>query len=57
VRAELIGGKKVWPFTGCVIPGYPKLNPLDDDYWSKFWRIFAKLRQPDAGNLQRPPIG
>ena len=57
VRAELIAGKEVWPFTGCVIPGYPKLNPLAEDYWSKFWRIFAKLRQPDAGNIKRPPIG
>ena len=57
VRAELIGEKDVWPFTGCVIPGYPNLNFLDEDYWSKFWRIFAKLRQPDAGNIKRPPIG
>ena len=57
VRAELIGEKKVWPFTGCVISGYPKLNSLTEDYWSKFWRIFAKLRQPDAGNIKRPPIG
>ena len=55
-RAELIGEQEVWPFTGCVIPGYPKLNPLDEDYWSKFWRIFVKLRQPDAGNIRRPPI-
>jgi hypothetical protein len=57
VRAKLIGGKEIWPFNGCIIPGYPKLNPLDEDYWSKFWRIFAKLRQPDAGNIKRPPIG
>jgi putative transposase len=57
VRAKLIGEREIWPFTGCIIPGYPKLNPLDEDYWSKFWRIFAKLRQPDAGNIKRPPIG
>jgi hypothetical protein len=56
VRAKLIGEKEIWPFTGCIIPSYPKLNPLDEDYWSKFWRIFAKLRQPDAGNIKRPPI-
>jgi len=56
-RAKLIGEREIWPFTGCIIPGYPKLNPLDEDYWSKFWRIFAKLRQPDAGNIKRPPIG
>jgi putative transposase len=57
VRAELIGEKEVWPFTGCVVPGYPKLNPTTEDYWSKFWRIFAKLRQSDSGNIKRPPIG
>ena len=57
VRAELIGEKEVWPFTGCVIPGYQKLNPLEEDYWPKFWRVFGKLRQPDAGDIKRPPIG
>jgi putative transposase len=57
VRAELIGETKTWPFTGCLIPGYPQLNPLAEDYWSKFWRIFAKLRQPDAGNIERPAMG
>jgi putative transposase len=57
-RAKLIRENEVWPFTGCVIPGYPKLNPqADEDYWPKFWRIYAKLRQPDAGNILRPPIG
>ncbi len=49
VRAELIREKEVWPFTGCVIPGYPKLNPADEDFWPKFWRIYGKLRQSDAG--------
>lgn len=57
VRAELINEKETWPFAGCIVPGYPKLNPLGEDYWSKFWKIFAKLRQPDAGHIKRPPIG
>ncbi len=56
VRSELVSKREAWRFTGCIIPGYPKLNPLADDYWSKFWRVFAKLRQPDAGNIKRPPI-
>jgi putative transposase len=56
VRAELIGEKEIWPFTGCLVPGYPKLNPMADDYWSKYWRIYSKMRQPDAGNIKRPPI-
>jgi putative transposase len=55
VRADLMPETGQWPYTGCVIPGYPKLNPAQDDFWSKFWRLYAKLRQPDAGNLKRPP--
>jgi REP element-mobilizing transposase RayT len=57
VRAKLISESEAWRFTGCVIPGYPKLNPADGDFWPKFWRIYANLRQPDAGNIKRPPIG
>ena len=55
VRAELMPETGQWPYTGCVVPGYPKLNPVQDDFWQKFWRLHAKLRQPDAGNLKRPP--
>ena len=55
VRAELIKPDVFWPYTGCLIPGYPKLNPLNQDFWPTFWKIYARLRQPDAGNLQRPP--
>ncbi len=56
VRAELMKESEVWPYTGCIVPGYPKLNPADEDFWLKFWKIFAKLRQPDAGNIKRPPL-
>jgi len=57
VRAELVAGAAAWPHLGCVIPSYPRLNPLTDDFWPKFWRIYTSLRQPDAGRLKRPPIG
>jgi REP element-mobilizing transposase RayT len=56
MRAELVKETDSWPFTGCVVPGYPKLHPDEDDFWPKFWRIYAHLRQPDAGNIQRPPL-
>jgi len=56
VRAKLITETDAWPFTGCIVPGYPKLNLIEDDFWPRFWRIFGKLRQPDAGNIMRPPI-
>jgi putative transposase len=55
-RAGLIAESESWPFTGCVVPGYPKLNPATNDFWQKFWKIYALLKQPDAGNIKRPPL-
>jgi hypothetical protein len=56
VRAELVNRPDGWKFTGCLVPGYPKLNPLDEKFWPTFWRIFGKLRKADAGNIKRPPL-
>jgi putative transposase len=56
VRAELMKKIDTWPYTGCIVPGYPKMNPMEEDFWPKFWKIYAKLRQPDAGNIKRPSI-
>jgi REP element-mobilizing transposase RayT len=56
VRAELVKHEVGWRFIGCVVPGYPKLHPLEDDYWPMFWKLYAKLCRPDAGNVKRPPI-
>ncbi len=55
-RAELMKEGEVWLFyTGCIVPGYPKLNPGDEDFWPTFWKIYAKLRQLTAGDIKRPP--
>jgi putative transposase len=54
VRAGLAAKTEDWRFVGCLVPGYPKLNPLAEGYWPKFWTIYSKLRQPDAGHLNRP---
>jgi len=55
-RAELAAENQPWPYAGCVVPGYPNLNPQPEVFWPKFWKIYEKLRQPDAGNLKRPPL-
>jgi putative transposase len=55
VRAGLIKELEIWPFCGAVMPGYPKLHPLDKDYWPKFWKIFGQAREPKAGNRKLPP--
>ncbi len=57
VRLNLIREGEVWPYCGCILPGYPKMNPGAEDFWPRFWRIYAKLKLPDSGNLKRPPIG
>jgi hypothetical protein len=55
LQAELVKVPRDWPFTGAVVPGYPTLHPLQDDFWSKFWKIYLKARAPDAGHLVKPP--
>ncbi len=32
-----------YPFTGCLVPGYPDLNVWQDDYWDLFWRLYWRL--------------
>jgi putative transposase len=56
VRAELAKHPAEWPFMGTVVPGYPKLHPLRDDFWPLFWRLYAQAKHPDAGNIRRPPF-
>lgn len=57
VRAGHVSKREQWPWTGCVVAGYPDLHPHSEDYWPRFWKIFHKLRQPNAGEILRPPIG
>lgn len=45
VRAGLVQERTDWPHLGCMIPGYPKLHPLEESYWPKFWRIHSKLKE------------
>ena len=56
VRAGLVTKPEAWRFIGAVVPGYPRLHPLEPDYWPTFWKLFAKARHPDAGNIVRPPF-
>jgi putative transposase len=39
VRAGLMKETEIWPYTDCIVPGYPKLSPQDDGFWPKFWKI------------------
>lgn len=54
-KSELIPHGEEWLFCGAVVPGYPTLHPLREDFWPKFWKLFLAARAPDAGNINRPP--
>ena len=56
LRAELVGHAGEWKFSGGVLPGYPVLHPLQDDFWPKFWKLYAQMKHPDAGKILRPSI-
>ena len=39
-----IDGYASYPYTGCLVPGYPELKPFHDQYWFRFWRTYSYLR-------------
>jgi hypothetical protein len=45
-RAGLVpvDGFREYKYTGCLIPGYPELNPWLDDYWERSWKTYSYLR-------------
>jgi REP element-mobilizing transposase RayT len=56
LQAELVKHANEWPFYGSVVPGYPALNPFEDDFWPGFWKLYAAAKSPDAGQIRRPPF-
>ena len=45
-RKGLVGHPKNWPHLGAVVPGYPFLHPLAEDFWETFWRLYEQNREP-----------
>jgi hypothetical protein len=54
VRAGLVKETEIWPYGGAIIPGYPTLSPLQDDFWPLFWKLFQQQRSSDAGERKLP---
>ena len=40
-----VDGYRDYPYTGCLVPGYPELTLWQSDYWTRFWRTYSYLRQ------------
>jgi REP element-mobilizing transposase RayT len=39
-----LDGFRRYPYSGCLVPGYPDLSPWQDNFWELFWRLYLKLR-------------
>ena len=52
-RAGLVNHPREWPYLGAVIPGYPTLHPLTEGFWEKLWKVYAKAKSPNAGQIHR----
>lgn len=42
-RGDSCKGWREWPHLGCMVPGYPDLDPRSADFWETFWKIHHRL--------------
>jgi len=45
-----------WPFNGAILPGYPTLHPLQEDFWRKFWKLYVEGEASRRAERPSPPI-
>ncbi len=45
-RHGWVSHPREWPYLGAIVPGYPFLHPLADDFWLMFWKLYAGHREP-----------
>lgn len=54
-------GFRDYPYTGCLVPGYPDLKPFQSGFWDLFNRIYSKLRRQGLVRMpsdaaEEPPL-
>jgi putative transposase len=49
VRAGLVAEAREWAYIGAVVPGYPRLDPREVEFWGKFERIQAAVMRRESG--------
>ena len=52
-RKGLVEHPRDWPHLGAVVPGYPFLHPVEEDFWRDFWKFYTEHREttPRSGGL------
>jgi REP element-mobilizing transposase RayT len=45
-RKTLVNHSHDWPHLGAMVPGFPFLHPLVEDFWEQFWKLYQQQREP-----------
>ncbi len=48
VRAKLVSVRDQWSFLGAIVPGYPRLDPLNEEFWEIFWKLYVQRREEET---------
>ncbi|MEI7729462.1 MAG: hypothetical protein WCO56_07805 [Verrucomicrobiota bacterium] len=46
-RAKLVAAARKWPFSGAMVPGYPRMHPLDEEFWERYWKFYVTTREAE----------
>ena len=41
-RKGLVVHPREWPHLGAVVPGYPFLHPLEEEFWPRLWKVYTE---------------
>lgn len=55
LKAKLVKTPDAWPYLGAVVPGFPRLNVFEADYWPWFWKHYAAVRETGIEKRVLPP--
>ena len=53
-KEGLVEHPREWKFCGAIVPGYPTMHPLEEEFWPKFWKLYSAEFAPDASKLKKP---
>jgi putative transposase len=54
-RKGLVSHPRDWSYLGAIVPGYPFMHPLAEDFWPLFWKLYQSQRDPVLVDPFRPP--
>jgi len=49
-RKGLVAHPRDWPYLGAIVPGYPFMHPLAEDFWPLFWKLYTTQRDPQRAS-------